>query len=369
MDELQTIKPVNAHAGDRSSQEKLPAVEVDNELLWLNPVFEGRLPFDISQEQIGHRVGLALFFDPHHRNEPAFELGVRKGHTRSGDFSKIPITAADGRQYRDIDLKGCGGVDFAAGKPAAAFSYGEMNTNDVLGLFRRNEAELDSQLTEFFSENGIRTHRSIAIFGLKEIPVPAGSPPLSVESLKEKGHEPVIQMRAFGTKTRVSELVSDQIGLSRSERTPALQDACALVSQEFPGTVSDMSSYIHWFAGTLGNNIGKMHALGYVHQFLSGHNITLDCRITDLTNALLIDDASNADMSPRSRRKDAAGIDRPGKKERNGPLEAIELLISRAKESFPNDSALQSIDTPKMIALYKDSYKEASGLPFPEFDS
>ncbi len=370
MEEVQKIKSINTvAAGIPHSQETLPAVEVDNELLWLNPVFAGLPPFNMNEGQLGQRARLVLFFDPHHHNEPAFELGVRKGHTRSGDFGKVAVTTAEGQRYHEIDLKGCGGVDFSAEKAAASFAYGNVNGDGLHGLLTRKKAEQDSAFSELFTKNGIRTHRSIAIFGLKEIPVPSGHTPLSVEALKEKGFEPVIQMRAFGTKTRVSELFSDQVGLSRGERVAALQNAFALVSQEFPGTVSDIPSYIHWFAETLGTNVGKIHALGYVHGSLSGHNITLDCRVTDLSDVVSTVEASSEGGSVQRRRKDAAGIDTPGKKERYGPIQAIELLISRVKESFPDDETVQGVEVSEAIATYKDSYQKSSGLPFPGSES
>jgi len=62
-----------------------------------------------------------------------------------------------------------------------------------------------------------------------------------------------------------------------------------MVSQETGKDLSNDRDYLEWFATTLGRNVGLTHKNGWCHGRLGpdekeggAHNITLDCRITDL---------------------------------------------------------------------------------------
>ena len=42
-----------------------------------------------------------------------------------------------------------------------------------------------------------------------------------------------------------------------------------------------MEDYLEWFAETLGRQMAIIHSAGSYHNYLTPHNITLDCRVVD----------------------------------------------------------------------------------------
>ena len=275
----------------------MPATELRNEVLWSNP--EILFPFDI---QVGKQSKLALFFSDNDK-EPDFELGIRDRHWRSGDIGKVFFRDTKGRIYRDVDLKGCGGFRRKGQEPGWRYRPSE---EDHFGLLDQTSAEFDSRMAEIFTQNGIRTHRSIAIFGLHELPFyTEKNKKYTVEQLTEQkllryGIKPVIQMRAFGTKTRLAE-VDRGDGAPNEQVRSKILDAMDLVAIEAKKRFSAFS-YVNWFAKTLGENIGRMHKLGYTHGYLNDLNITLDCRIVDLDS--LVDTRGQPPVSVELRRDD-----------------------------------------------------------------
>ena len=264
------------------AEEKIPAIELNNTVEWVNPAFEGTLPFDL---RVGESTRLALFFDATNDREPDFDLGVRRGHYRSGDVGKVFFNSNDGKTYRDLDLKGCGLLQ----KPPnplepEQWRQQRRSTYDYLGLLDKYDAMHDSTISELLNKEGVRTHRSIAVFRLHELPVYGRGTEtiykLEKNDLLREGIEPVIQMRAFGTKTRLGE-IGDQITMSNENAAVKIHDALKLLSAEMKQGPLTIEEYLEWFARTLGQNVGLMHKLGYCHEYLNELNITLDCRIVD----------------------------------------------------------------------------------------
>ena len=99
------------------------------------------------------------------------------------------------------------------------------------------------------------------------------------EEILPENVKPVLELRAFGTKFRAEDLHTDS-----EEAGLLVQDAMQLINNELPQEhkLTNIGGYLQWFAKTLGDNIGKIHANGWYHGYLTGHNITLDCRIVDL---------------------------------------------------------------------------------------
>ena len=133
-------------------------------------------------------------------------------------------------------------------------------------------------MSEFFIKQGLRTHRALAIIRLDEIVVENGEK-ISVSKARKFGYikyttEPVIEVRAFGTKARIAD-AKDQV-LS--------EDAKHIVAQELGKDPYNFSKedYVQWFAQTLGKQVAIIHNAGFIHGYLTDHNITLDCRIVDL---------------------------------------------------------------------------------------
>jgi hypothetical protein len=170
------------------------------------------------------------------------------------------------------------------------------------GLVDYNYAIGDSQMAEKLLKAGIRTYRVIGITLLEEIVIKRGEDgtvkKIPIKEAEErgmipKGMQPVAEIRAFGTKERIYSVYSSSSGKERAEA--ALKDAKLLVAQELGIDPEKFSTpeYLEWFAKTLGKEVAKLHKLKLFHNYLSNHNISLDCRIVDLDSV----DKANSDRS------------------------------------------------------------------------
>src|SRR3989344_5879239 len=85
--------------------EKLSAVEVQNEVIWVNKNIE----FPFSVEKGGNnRLGMFLTPKSQTEDEKPYHLEVRPRHRRSGILGRVVFKDKEGRLYRDVDLKGVG---------------------------------------------------------------------------------------------------------------------------------------------------------------------------------------------------------------------------------------------------------------------
>jgi len=206
-------------------------------------------------------------------------LEVRPEHRRSALLERIIFEDKQGRPYRDIDLKGIGYIIGGEIKKPGEIYLGTSRE----GLLDSDMAFYDYQLSEEFLRAGIRTNRVLAIIDLEELIVEEKK--ISLEEARKrhiinKKFQPVIEVRAFATKARISE-----IPYSKLDRGWEIKnDAIKLVSQELGRGDKPLSDkeYLEWFAKTLGQNVGLLHKNGWYHDYLNPHNITLDCRIVDL---------------------------------------------------------------------------------------
>lgn len=276
---------------DERKKETLPATEVANTVLWINPAFKGRLPIDLVE---GKQTKLGMFFtvqkaDGGDRNlvimpETESEAG------RSGLIGSFIFEDESGIIYRDLDAKGVGHFSY---KGENKFAVAEVHprpqkSKEAWGLMDWGYAITDREFSEKFVAAGIRTHRVVAIIRLEEI-IFRGEK-ISVKKCKETGIipkalNPVVEIRAFGTKERVAYLLPS----AKTERTlRALEDARKMVAQELGEDPERFSlhDYFEWFSKTLGVQIGKLKKHGFIHRFLTEQNITLDCRIVDLDSII-----------------------------------------------------------------------------------
>lgn len=259
-----------------------PAIEVENnEVVWVNENL--KMPFDF---EVGKPSSMALLLDFYAGagGDRTLRLRTRaRTHGRSADLGPIYFEDTQGRVYRDVDIKGPGNVEWS-GEPAP---WEDRPHHDrVEGLLNKKDALLDARMAELLTTAGVRTHRCISIIELKELPFPEPNTVeptmVSVKQLKLERElpddfVPVVQWRAFGTKTRLADVAGAMTEGTRKE----VADAIALVKKETGGQVYDESSYVEWFSKTLGRNVARMHAAGYTHGYVTDHNITLDCRLTD----------------------------------------------------------------------------------------
>jgi hypothetical protein len=287
------------------------------------------IPFDL---RVGKQSPLSLFAEAPFGAKPdaipqgKYALEYQFNHNRSAILTRVVFQDIEGRRYRDVDLKGTGSVspdetdehDMARSFVVNVRNPGKFwNVNNYEGLLNRNIALYDYKMTEAFLREGIGTCRVLGIIELHEIiasrpsmtrpwvprvfttenifeigkyPTPAPER-LSLkeaveEGIIEKDLHPVIEVRAFLTKFRISDISNHtRWGRPMDECGQLmLQDTMKLLSEELElGKVMTKTDYFEWFARAFGHNLGLMHRNGWVHNYLSdGHNITLDGKIVDL---------------------------------------------------------------------------------------
>lgn len=270
----------------------LPAREVEASEHWANPAFEGKLPFGIERFNFFLTPDGAIAEGEKARGlMPSPEA---TGMGRSGVAHSIIFEDIDGNRYRDVNIKGCGGIksvrDSVFSFEVLPITRDEVNGTESIGIMSLGQARADRDNAERFIREGIRTYRVIGILKLKEIIDETGQR-VSIEDAKKRkliayDMEPAIELRALVTNERISylkDLKSDNAE-ARERARLALRDAQALVSQEL-GRDKEMRSlqeYLEWFAKTLGSQVAKLKKAQFYHGALHAQNITLDCRIIDL---------------------------------------------------------------------------------------
>ncbi|MDD5489672.1 MAG: hypothetical protein PHP25_03280 [Candidatus Moranbacteria bacterium] len=348
---METIK---LDAIPNKEKSKLPAVEVANHVDWVNAGFSS-LPFNL---QTGKPCAFGLFLTPSEEirkwkdTSPAGaylfgistgeevsqkidtrEIQVRPGHYRSGMIGQVLFQDNEGRIYCDVDLKGIGEIGFSWNKenrinedpnrpmviPAGARDFHDLKGDHVFGFRNKAHALHDVQVAEKMLDLGVRTHRIIALVSLQEIISYGGEAPFfkrknpkktSIAEAKKKGLipkdlEPVVEVRAFGTKTRVQEWGLNEANrpFFRKDILREIDDARQLIIKEFKLEESDfdLGEYLKWLAEKMGRNLGIMHANGWRHGNAHGLNMTLDGRIIDFDGASKAEEEWNADGSIQER--------------------------------------------------------------------
>lgn len=290
--------------------EKLPAVEVKNKVIFVNPAIHA--PFKLEE---GKPSKLGLFLKPKTKKpelnfierivtrfikpkeEKQFNLGTMSGHGRSAILGRVVFDDDERRMYRDIDLKGIGRIipkmdTVCVGEIIEKIGEYSNEAKEAYGLLRLSSAYHDKDMSEAFLAAGIRTHRVIAIISLSEMIDNTGNR-IKVEDAQKlniipESVKPVISVRAYGTKYRLDEFVGQfkELGsnLKPEMKSDILNDAMTIVAQELGKNPEEFSKieYLEWLAATIGQGVGRMHKNGWYHAWLLTHNITLDGRITDL---------------------------------------------------------------------------------------
>ena len=314
---------LNENASDNWNECLALFSEVKNTVIKANPNFY--LPFNLK---LGEPSPLGLFAESRFYEKPGImqpgkhALECQHGHNRSAILGRMLFQDANGRVYRDVDLKGIGAVsdsnkELVDHKVNIRNPGAHLDTGNYEGLLSRHIALHDYKMTEEFLRRGIGTCRILGVIELQEIIATRPSksdqplPPrvFTVEnvfelskdpywlpeklSLKEafdegiiaKDFHPAIEVRAFSIKSRISDIVNHfGWGVMGESGLLMLNDAKKLISEEL-GLKKTMSStaYLEWFSKTLGRNMGLMHRNGWEHHYLyGGHNITLDGSIVDL---------------------------------------------------------------------------------------
>lgn len=339
--------------------------ELANTVIWENKKLHA--PFNI---EVGKPSPLGLMFEvaPNADRPEGLSLKTRLWfHGRSADIGAVYFNDDEGNLYRDVDVKGAGKVS-VFGFPEEWNHREKSSDHRVEGLMNKEDAMHDSEIAELFSNFGIRTHRSLAVIELHELAKSdkktGNAITMSLDELRKNGHlpenfYPVVQVRAFGTKTRLIDI--KKFGAVREE----VEDTISLVSRETKESVKDIESYIDWFAKTLGTNVGRMHANGYTHAYLTLHNITLDCRLVDFDS---VEKRSEDDTDPEI--PEYASIEEEIEAE---PLPSV--FWGKASNDYYKAAAslqdyllllkrefreLRSVDQDELLIVYEEGYLAAN---------
>lgn len=283
MDKIEKQIPFGRAKILEERKEALPVAEVNNHVLFVNPDFP-EMPFKIEE---GEGTNLGLFLTTETGQNRTIE--IEEEHSRSGLLGRVIFRDTEGRLYRDVDAKGIGHIIFESGddehkiKKTAGGIYEDRSYTQkgTMGIMQLAVAYYDKEMSEAFLEKGIGTHRVLAIIGLDEIVVRGKKMSINdakFYSILPQNSKPVIEIRVFGTKYRLSD-----IGNDKPKSGEYINDAMKLVEEEKGIKFDNRRGYLSWLAAEIGYNVGLMHKNGWTHNYLnSGHNVTLDGRIVDL---------------------------------------------------------------------------------------
>lgn len=257
-------------------------------------------------------------------------------HQRSALLGRIIFADKEGRTYRDIDVKGIGSLQWLGMGKARVSHLGERLDPGIRGLLDEDMAFYDMQMSEEFTKAGIRTSRVLGIIKLNEMIYHEEK--ISIEQAKkkdiiDKDFNPVIAVRAFGTRARI-----EDFGRRKKEKL-LLEDAQRLVEQERGKKFSSGLEYLKWFAETLGKNVGLCHKNKWVHGYLISHNITLDCRIVDLDSVI-----------KSTKIKDF-------KQDFDTAINSLRTFIHKNEIPYSHEQFKE------LLNLFKDSYFQSGGNP------
>jgi hypothetical protein len=258
-------------------------------------------------------VGAFLKFDMDRTKSPhdARVARVEDRHHRSALLNTEWFTTSDGDVLRDTDIKGSGLVSRATGKDVIPWHFERtpVGTTRMEGLLDMKDALYDMDMAAKFKALGVDVEEPLVVLEPLKLPVIENGRCglVSVNAIPRKPESeilsethgvlpqdftPALLIRKFGTKSRVSDIVSRAARRplptgpeAEEDRRQDVRDAIEVVRMKHPdefGVESDIDSYANWFARRLGRNVRLMLDGGYTHGMLAiFHNTTLDCRIPD----------------------------------------------------------------------------------------
>lgn len=284
---VNTNFPIGEPISLEKTKETLPAAEVDNRVLWVNPTF-GALPFDLKE---GQSTQLGMFLTPLHFTNDQYPKNVHRieaenHHHRSGLLGKVIFNDKEGRKYRDIDIKGLGYITTAYARRGKHLDVAPSNHKHdrfgqpIGGVLDLRTASYDATRNEELLKLGVRVPRAVAIIELKELITSSGEK-MSVKQAKRRGTigwfaKPVLEIRAFSTHARICDASGEKGRLF-------LNDSLKLVASELGKDEKEFGllEYAHWFSRAVGKNLGIMYQNNKRHGYLHDQNITLDARFVD----------------------------------------------------------------------------------------
>lgn len=252
-----------------------------NTVVIVNSLVKYPLPLEV-----GKASPIAFFYNGsvHGDRKSVFNqyvLETHQEHHRSALLARAIFEDQKGRLYRDLDIKGIGYVHPTYGM--TALPYNGLGYTDRLGrtfgFLSMTEAMLDYESSQRLLGIGVRSHAALAVAKLDEVVVDGNVVPVTYAreiGILAAGFIPVVEIRAFGTKGRIRDVLSGSY-LSNA----LLSDAKKIVEQETDRAMTWVE-YFQWFVATLGENLGRLHGANLSHNDITTQNVTLDCRLTDL---------------------------------------------------------------------------------------
>lgn len=295
------------------SHEKVsaPVFHVKNRIIWKAPetVLSEYPGLDIAKLPMGSdsELGLCLSFDPDSQHtETDHTVLVQAGHGRSGTLQEKEGGQKSDWSLQEIDLKGIGYVNESdqglfIDKWVTVTSYGSGD-EQVKGLASSNYTLTDALATQKISELGVPVVPTLAILECLELPVLVEAdefmvmPVTTLHSVSRQSREradhtqlkhpflppsyvPVIQIRAFGIKERVSDIVPTEV--PRSVSLELLKKAQDLLIGNAHETNFEPKRYFDALLIRCATSIATMHSHDFTHSFINPSNLPLDGRIVD----------------------------------------------------------------------------------------
>lgn len=210
------------------------------------------------------------------------ELEALPIHKRTAGLGKM-LFKGPGGTYYGLELKGMGHVDTRQIEPVLSIKpLKEAAVAGTLGILDRKDAKLEIDNARAFMKARIRTLLPVALVKIGQIVDEEGER-ISIGEARGRGmlhpetKEPVVLVRGYTTRYRIANMW----GVGRGEMRAMIDEAKAVLKREFGRELTDRE-YAMWFAENVAKQIARMHSKGFIHGYLSAHNIALDARIVDL---------------------------------------------------------------------------------------
>lgn len=216
------------------------------------------------------------------REQPS-NLRVHVNHQRSAALPAGVFYDESGKPYSCVNIKGAGNVRRNHNGDWYLDNVSPGNGPSLTGPWGyalEPYANNDLRMSERFYALGIHSHRVIAHLR-PEYVYYRGTflRPAEFARRFSQGRLPLIQLRAFTVPTRLEDLHHH---LPHDHAAALLSEAWAMIRLRTGNDLKRHDKYLTYFARTLARQVATMHAAGYVHKYLTTHNITLDAAIVDL---------------------------------------------------------------------------------------
>lgn len=296
---------------NRRSEAQFLTVPVSNTVIDVNPEFQKQLEIDV-----GDSSELVRLWSP--PEERGILLGAEARHNRIANVDNTFVVDANGLRWEDIDVKSPGLTEVGhgpSGDEVQLFPWTRMVETPFAEAKIWGGNDLASARHAFKYQHilekiGVRTYKSLFVTKLNEWmykgnKVPISEIPVAAKDAEVKGENDAIpegyvlaaEVRACRIKTRM-QAIEERSAPSEENRAYIRREidrARKLVAEEKGLPDLSVNDYLEWFIDAHGQNLGRMHAGGYVHRFMHAGNVTLDCRILDLDSMQTFSEAHAAE--------------------------------------------------------------------------